>query len=78
MKICKMCGADLISIGQMCFNCKKEAYQKNREINHLISLGHPHPCAVRQIWGDGECECLLYKQGYKPYAWLDAPAVKEK
>ena len=32
--------------------------------------GHSHHCAHRIVWGDGECECELYQDGYDPYAWL--------
>ena len=39
-------------------------------IDEIQSKGHPHHCACRQVWGDGECECDLYKQGYDPYACL--------
>jgi len=41
-----------------------------REIEELQKQGHPHHCACRQVWGDGQCECDLYKQGYDPYGWL--------
>ena len=39
------------------------------EIERLQGGGHSHHCACRQVWGDGECECGAYKQGYDPYAW---------
>lgn len=42
----------------------------NIEINKIIESGHSRHCACRQVWGDGECECDLYKQGYNPYGWM--------
>ena len=50
-----------------------EARQWNKEllqIDEIRKTGHSYHCACRQIWGDGECECDLYKQGYDPYAWM--------
>jgi len=41
-----------------------------KKIDDIISQGHSRHCACRQVWGDGECECDLYKQGYDPYAWM--------
>ena len=35
-----------------------------------MDKGHPYHCAFRQLHGDGECECELYKKGYDPYKWL--------
>lgn len=40
------------------------------EIDWLCDEGHSHHCACRQVWGDGECECHTYVQGYDPYAWM--------
>lgn len=42
---------------------------EQEEIDQLQDKGHSYHCACRQVWGDGECECDLYKQGYDPYAW---------
>ncbi|MCF7811576.1 hypothetical protein K9N50_11375 [bacterium] len=41
-----------------------------KKIDDIISQGHSHHCACRQVWGDGECECDLYEHGYDPYAWM--------
>ena len=46
----------------------KEDYER---IDKLIDDGHPEHCACRQIWGDGECECDMYKNGYDPYDWMN-------
>jgi hypothetical protein len=46
-----------------------------KRIADLVEQGHPEHCACRQVWGDGECECDLYKQGYDPYAWMKMKAV---
>ncbi len=50
---------------------------KHREelkaIKRLKKAGHHSHCSCRQIWGDGECECDLYKNGYEPYAWMKEP-----
>jgi len=43
-----------------------------QQIDALIKDGHSDHCAKRQVWGDGECECHLYKEGYLPDAWMDA------
>lgn len=40
------------------------------EIKRLAETHGLH-CANRQVWGDGECECDMYKQGYNPYAWME-------
>jgi hypothetical protein len=29
------------------------------EVEKLILLGHSKPCAIRQLFGDGECTCSL-------------------
>lgn len=39
-------------------------------IKELQQQGHSHHCACRQAWGDGECECNLYRHGYNPYDWI--------
>jgi hypothetical protein len=46
-------------------------FKKNeQEIQRIMHKGHSHHCACRQVWGDGECECDLYKLGHNPYQWL--------
>jgi len=47
-----------------------------REIERLRREGHPRHCACRQVWGDGECECDLYRRGYDPYAWMEGIATE--
>lgn len=49
---------------------KVEEADNLKKIKELQKNGHPHHCACRQVWGDGECECDMYEQGYDPYAWL--------
>jgi hypothetical protein len=47
---------------------EKAEYRKDLlEVKAIMDKGHPHHCACRQVWGDGECECSLYKEGYDPY-----------
>lgn len=41
-----------------------------KQIKKLQKKGHSHHCACRQVWGDGECECHLYRKGYDPFAWI--------
>lgn len=48
-----------------------------KEIDRLQEKGHSHHCACRQIYGDGECECDLYKMGYDPYKWLKRQYLQE-
>lgn len=51
--------------------CEEKAYKEElKRIDEIVANGHPEHCACRQVWGDGECECDLYKQGYDPYAWM--------
>jgi len=47
-----------------------QAAEDEERIEALESEGHPPHCAARQVFGDGECECDLYKKGYDPYAWM--------
>jgi len=49
---------------------KIEEADNLKEIDRLVGAGHHRHCACRQVWGDGECECDLYKQGYDPDAWM--------
>ena len=45
-----------------------------KRVEDLERHGHPPHCAARQVWGDGECECDLYKKGYDPYGWMKEKA----
>lgn len=56
---------------------EKENQDDLKQIKEIEKQGHPHHCACRQVWGDGECECDLYKKGYDPYAWMQTEEVKE-
>ena len=47
-----------------------EATNDLKQIKDFQKRGHTYHCACRQVWGDGECECDLYKKGYNPYKWL--------
>jgi len=49
---------------------KEENKEELKQIEEIQNQDHPHHCACRQVWGDGECECDLYKQGYDPYRWM--------
>lgn len=49
---------------------KSEEVENLKKITQLKNNGHPHHCACRQVWGDGECECDMYAKGYDPYAWM--------
>lgn len=81
---CKKCGKEYEKWyeygieNHLCLDCnslmwkewEREHAGDLKEIKKLQSQGHPHHCACRQVWGDGECECDLYQQGYNPYAWM--------
>ncbi len=70
---CPQCGVnDLINEEDedICGSCFSENKKAHTQIGMLIAQGHPRHCAQRQVWGDGECECALYKKGYDPYAWI--------
>jgi len=55
---CRMCwNAPCAPKSQMCQSCIDEGERDQAEISRLISDGHTHHCACRQVWGDGECEC---------------------
>lgn len=55
---CRMCwNAPCVPGSQMCQSCIDEGERDQAEISKLISDGHTHHCACRQVWGDGECEC---------------------
>jgi len=70
INICPQCGVNekhpRIDI---CLDCHEQNVNGLKEILSLIEKGHSDHCAKRQVWGDGECECDLYKKGYDPYAW---------
>lgn len=65
-----------------CIECVLEQHHINEEDLYSIDLlekaGHPEQCAVSQIWGDGECECGLYKMGYDPNGWVKAALIENK
>ena len=67
---CKLCGINPeLKEDDLCKECRDEMLYDRILIDELMDKGHPHHCASRQIWGDGECECDLYKLGYNPYKW---------
>ena len=49
-----------------------------REIKLLERVGHHPHCACRIVWGDGECECKMIKNGYDPYYWVEKLFKEEK
>jgi hypothetical protein len=59
----------------LCQECDQDRQEEMKQINKLQKQGHSHHCACRQVWGDGECECDLYKQGYDPYKWIKNPTI---
>jgi hypothetical protein len=82
--ICKNCGSEYgkwipenTFENNLCLTCNEAAWKEwekeeadnLKRIEEIQKQGHPHHCACRQVWGDGECECDLYKKGYDPYAW---------
>ena len=42
-----------------------------QKVKQIMKAGHPYLCAMRQVFGDGECECELYKKDYNPNAWME-------
>lgn len=58
----------------LCSDCIVKMYNENEadqmRIEELENAGHSSHCAARQVWGDGECECDMYKDGYNPHAWF--------
>lgn len=76
MAECKQCGCyrDIL-VDDLCASCTAENEFAQEAIVNLQEEGHPHHCACRQVWGDGECECGLYPYGYDPYAWMKKPAT---
>ena len=85
---CKKCGEDFdstVTVFRYCSGCNEnlwqvwlteEAYDLEK-IKEIQAQGHSHHCACRQVWGDGECECELYKHGYDPYGWMKGKPLKE-
>lgn len=51
-KNCRECGL------QHTPDCPKD----KEKIAKLRIAGHTHHCAIRQVWGDGECECHTGKE----------------
>ena len=78
MKTCQLCGEEYeaLLVNDMCEDCHLLNETTTREIDSLISQGHPRHCACRQVWGDGECECDLYENGYDPYLWIKQSNLK--
>jgi hypothetical protein len=39
---------------------EERLYQEElKQIREIETQGHTYHCACRQVWGDGECECLV-------------------
>jgi len=55
---------------------EEEHKDELKQIDEIVKQGHSQHCACRQVWGDGECECDLYKEGYNPYAWMNSTLKK--
>jgi len=72
----KVIGLEMIDY-EITENDTQQEQTERQEITTLVEEGHPSHCAQRQIWGDGECECSLYAQGYNPYAWQNADRHNE-
>ena len=53
---------------QPCMNCKED----KKRIIALLDEGHTYHCAVRIMYGDGECEC---KRKTKPSSVNSVPSV---
>lgn len=70
---CPMCGNEFFikNTGDlMCGPCTQKTEVSEIRIKKLIQEGNPYHCANRQVYGDGECECDMYKSGYDPYSWV--------
>ena len=52
-------------------NSDEEFEEGLKKIARLQEKGHALHCAFRQVWGDGYCECDLYKKWYNPYRWME-------
>lgn len=89
--ICKECKTeydkwlpDRANENELCILCNEwhwrlwevEERENLKSIDRIEAKGHPRHCACRQVWGDGECECDLYRKGYDPYAWTKASVRK--
>ena len=53
-----------------CQQCVDQWEEDKKKEQELMDQGHSYHCAIRQVSGDGECECDLYGKGYDPYAWM--------
>lgn len=75
MNKCRQCGNRVLAVSSdgLCHECTIQNRKDQERIIDLMGRGHPHHCACRQVWGDGECECDLYELGYDPYAWAKEP-----
>ena len=60
MSKCKQCGEKISYLqpqDEICEYCvRQNRYDQLKQVQ-LINKGHTHHCAMRQTWGDGECEC---------------------
>lgn len=60
--VCPQCGnkktfLDPQTTDEPCYACSSENRNDQLRQASLVNKGHTHHCAIRQIWGDGECEC---------------------
>ena len=56
MPKCNQCEAE-IGKGFICSECYEENKAAMNKIEAARQEGHTLHCAMRLIWGDGECEC---------------------
>lgn len=75
MPNCKWC--ERPTEGELCAECQAEDKAEKEKVEALIQAGHPYHCAMRQVSGDGLCECALYAQGYAPDKWLGPLRAQE-
>ena len=57
---CYVCDGDFEDndkLDNVCPECRSELTERRERIKNLISEEHSPDCAVRQVWGDGKCEC---------------------
>ena len=69
---CMLCGEKVdyrLTHSGLCESCYEQGKHDQKKIEKIRKDGHTYHCACRQVWGDGECECDLYAQGYDPYMW---------
>jgi len=72
VKLCRQCGINEASKhSQICEDCEDENKEYLKFVEEKTNEGHSLHCIKRQFFGDGECECDLYEEGYDPYSWLD-------